>query len=122
MRRGARVVLFLAGAFVVIVATVAVALILPGTPNDARSLRFQGFVPLPGRGLVQVLDYLTVYRRELFVTNVSTGDVYKIALRTKQLPSAADISIFENEPAAHGVVVDPASGIGFVTRSGANAV
>jgi YVTN family beta-propeller protein len=122
MRRAARVVLFFAGAFVVIVATVSVALILPGIPSDARSLRFQGFVPLPGKGLVQVLDYLNVYERQLFVTNVSTGDVYRIILRSKTLPSPADISAFESEPAAHGVVVDPAGGMGFVTRSGTNVV
>ena len=122
MHRATRIALSLVGALAVVFAAVAAALTILGNPDGGRSLRFQGFIPLPGKGVVQVLDYLTVYQGKLFVTNVSTGDVFRIALRATTLPSAADISVLKREPAAHGVVVDPTSGIAFVTRSGANAV
>jgi YVTN family beta-propeller protein len=38
------------------------------------------------------------------------------------MPGSADVSVFELEPAAHGVVVDPKSHLAFVTRSDANTV
>jgi DNA-binding beta-propeller fold protein YncE len=43
-------------------------------------------------------------------------------LRVQALPGPADVSVFESEPAAHGVVVDPTSDLAFVTRSAANTV
>ena len=122
MHKATRIALWLAAAFVVIVTTVSVALIFPRTPSGSRSLIFQGFVSLPGKGTIQVLDLFAVYQRALFATNISTGDVYKIALGGENLPSSADILVFGREPAAHAVVVDPISGMAFVTRSGANAI
>jgi YVTN family beta-propeller protein len=114
-------------------ATVALAALLalvvwqifPGTPGIAKSLKFEGFVLLPKdrrAGLLTVLDYLTLNGNDLFVTNVSTGTVYKIPLHAEGLPAASDVSMFQLEPAAHGVVIDPASGMAYVTRSEANTV
>lgn len=100
-------------------------MIFPGTPGSAKSLKFEGFVPLPkdGRGgLLTVLDYLTLNGKDLFVTNVSTGTVYKIPLPPEGLPTTSDVSMFQLEPAAHGVVIDPATGMAFVSRSEANTV
>ena len=122
MRKATRVALSLVGALAVVFSTVAVGLTILGNPDGGRSLRFQGFIPLPGKGIVQVLDYLSIYNRQLFAPSISTGDVYKIGLGSKLLPGVADVFTFKREPAAHGVVVDPVSGIAFVTRSGANAV
>src|SRR5258706_10313237 len=126
MRKATRVALsvvgVIAGVLAVIFAVLVAALIFPRTPEGARTLQFQGFVAHPGRGVVQVLDYLTVSQRGVYVTNVNAGDVYRIDLRAKRLPGTAGISVFRGEPAAHGVIVDPVSGIAFVTRSGVNAV
>ena len=100
-------------------------MIFPGTPGGAKSLRFEGFVRLPKdrrAGMLTVMDYLTLNGKDLFVTNVSTGTVYKIPLHADGLPTAADVSMFELEPEAHGVVIDPTSGMGYVTRSEANTV
>jgi YVTN family beta-propeller protein len=100
-------------------------MIFPGTPGSAKSLKFEGFVPLPKdrrAGLLTVLDYLTLNGKDLFVTNISTGTVYKIQLQAEGLPSADDVSMFQLEPAAHGVVIDPATGMAYVTRSEANTV
>ena len=100
-------------------------MIFPGTPSNAKSLKFEGFVPLPKdrrAGLLTVMDYLTLNGKDLFVTNVSSGTVYKIPLQADGLPTADDVTMFQLEPAAHGVVIDPASGMAFVTRSEANTV
>jgi YVTN family beta-propeller protein len=100
----------------------AIILIYPATPGTARSLEFKGFILLPRGALLTVLDYLSINEKRLFVTNVSNGDVYKIALHEGSLPSDADVSVFALEPATHGVVVDPSSGLAFVSRSKANTV
>jgi DNA-binding beta-propeller fold protein YncE len=125
MARLARVALWLAAAVVVLVGIAVALLTFPGQPASNRSLRFDGFVRLPevkNSGALTLLDYLTVSGDHLFVTNVSTGAVYKVGLHTAALPGAADVSVFESEPAAHGVAIDPAGRLAFVTRSGANAV
>jgi DNA-binding beta-propeller fold protein YncE len=101
---------------------IAIALIVPGTPPEGKSVHFEGYVPLPGHSMLTVLDYLTVSGRSLFVTNESTGDVYNVALRDRSLPVRADVSVFAEEPAAHGVVIDPSSRLAYVTRSSADAV
>ena len=82
-------------------------------------------MPLPKdrrAGLLTVLDYLTLNGKDLFVTNISSGTVYKIPLRAEGLPTSSDVSMFQLEPAAHGVVIDPATGMAYVTRSEANTV
>jgi DNA-binding beta-propeller fold protein YncE len=97
----------------------------PGTPGSAKSLKFEGFVRVPKdrrAGVLTVMDYLTLNGKDLFVTDVSSGTVYKIPLRADGLPAASDVSMFQLEPAAHGVVIDPATGLAYVTRSEANTV
>jgi DNA-binding beta-propeller fold protein YncE len=125
MSKSLRVILWLATGLILFLSGLAIILIFPGQPSNANSLRFDGFIVLPkvkNAGALTVLDYLTVFGDDLFVTNVSTGAVYKIALHTHALPNAADVSVFGLEPAAHGVVVDPTSHLAYVTRSHANTV
>jgi YVTN family beta-propeller protein len=110
-----------------VTAAVAVAvggyLIYPGTPSKASSLIFQGYVPLQSDSVLSVLDYLTVNDEKLFVTGESTGDVYRVQLGKGSLPAVADVETLPgDEPAAHGVVIDPSSHLAFVTRSEANTV
>jgi DNA-binding beta-propeller fold protein YncE len=121
-RLAGRTALWVLAVFVLIVAGVAASLIDPGTPGAAASLSFRGYVPLPKGGALNVLDYLSFSGRDLFVTSESNGAVYKVSLRRAAVPGAGDIAVFAGPPAAHGVVVDPASGLAFVTRSEANTV
>src|SRR6266436_1418128 len=58
----------------------------------------------------------------LFVTDESTGSVYKVDLHQKALPQSSEVSIFSSEPAVHGVVLDPQLRLGYVTRSKVNVV
>jgi YVTN family beta-propeller protein len=97
-------------------------LIYVGQPEAASSLQFRGFVLLPKGALLTVLDYLTVGEGSLFVTDESTGSVYKIDLHGEALSQGGDISVFSSEPATHGVALDPAKQVAYVTRSEVNAV
>jgi YVTN family beta-propeller protein len=97
-------------------------LIYVGQPPAAASLQFRGFVPLPKGASLTVLDYLTASEQGLFVTDESTGSVYKIDLHGETLPRYKDIAVFSSEPAAHGVALDPARRVAYVTRSEVNAV
>jgi YVTN family beta-propeller protein len=98
------------------------ALIVPGTPSRGASLKFEGYVPLPSHSMLSVLDYLTVSDRNLFVTNASTGAVYRIALRDGRLPAPADVSELPSGGNSHGVVIDPTSRLAYVTRSEVDVV
>src|SRR5882724_1025734 len=125
MTRSGRVALRLAAALVFVAGLVTAMLIFPGQPANSHGLRFDGFIRLPkvkNAGALTLLDYLTVSGDDLFVTSVSTGAVYKVGLRARAMPDSADVSVFESQPAAHGVVVDPTSHLAFVTRSEANTV
>lgn len=97
-------------------------LVYVGQPEAARSVQFRGFVLLPRRALLTVLDYLTVSERRLFVADESTGSVYKIDLDGAGLPQGNDIAEFRSEPSAHGVVLDPVKPLAYVTRSEVNVV
>ena len=100
-------------------------LVFPATPNGGRSLSFKGFVHLPsdGRtGVLSILDYLTASNGNLFVTNSSTGTVYRIPLQGGVVPAASAIAMFALAPAAHGVAIDPVGRLAYVTRSEANTV
>ena len=98
-------------------------LVFPATPDSTASLRFAGFVSLPKTsGLLTVLDYLTVDGTTLHVTSESSGAVYEVPLSGAGLPAARSIGVIAGAGAAHGVVVDPATKLAFVTRSEANHV
>ena len=116
------IVLGIVGACVVIAAVIVIALIVPGKPADGASVHFEGYVALPAHSPLSVLDYLTLNERDLFVTSESSGTVYKVALGEHAVPASATVAEFTGEPAAHGVSIDPASGLAYVTRSGVDAV
>jgi hypothetical protein len=109
-------------AIVLIAGALLLRLVWVSEPGKATSVQFQGFVLLPKGALLTVLDYLTVSGRLLFVTDESTGSVYKVDLHEKALPQSSDVSVFSSEPAAHGVVLDPQLRQAYVTRSKVNAV
>lgn len=92
----------------------------PGMPSQARSLRFVGYIPLQRTGLLNVLDYLTVKGNEFFVAGISSGNVTRIS--THADGSSKVLAVLHGRPAAHGVAIDPATGLAFVSRSGVNTV
>ncbi len=120
LRTLGRAAVWALAAVVLIVAGLAASLIYPGIPGGARSLTFQGFIALPGGRALTILDYLTLSGRDLFVTNVSSGAVYKVTLGAASTDTK--VAVLPGPPAPHGVVVDPVSRLAFVTRSEANTV
>jgi DNA-binding beta-propeller fold protein YncE len=107
---------------VAIAGVILFRLIHIGQPRTGGGVQFIGFVPLPSRGVLTVLDYLTVSDRQLFVADETSGAVYKIALDRKALPTEADVSVFPSEPVAHGVALNSSRTMAYVTRSEVNAV
>jgi DNA-binding beta-propeller fold protein YncE len=100
-----------------------VVLVFPATPRPAEGLHFAGFISLPKqRGVLSILDYLTVDGPTLYVTSVTSGDVYEVPVGGVALPGPGMVKVVPGAGEAHGVAVDPASGLAFVTRSKANHV
>lgn len=117
----------LKAASAIVIAGVAIAggvvayLAYLGTPSQSKYMTFDGFIELPKEGILNVLDYLTLNNRTLFVTSESTGSVFKINLDSNASP-ASTVSVQRGDGSAHGVVLLPETNIGFVTRSEANKV
>lgn len=122
LKKTMQVTLWGSAALAVIGCAFLLHLVYIGTPDRTASLEFRGFVPLPKGALLTVLDYLTVDGQHIFVTDESTGSVYRIDLHGKALPQSGDVSVFPSEPAAHGVALDPGKRVAYVTRSEVNAV
>lgn len=113
------------GIALIAVLVIAAVLTFPATPRDSAKLRFAGFVTLPKSekaGMLSVLDYLTIDGGRLYVTDISTGDVFAVPLAGAGPPSRGSIAVAAGAGGAHSVVIDPVSRMGFVTRSGANRV
>ena len=73
----------LGGALIALILTVMVVvvwLVTPGTPSRSSVLDFKGYIELPGPRALNVLDYMTLNGKQLFVTGESTGKVYRIDL------------------------------------------
>jgi YVTN family beta-propeller protein len=117
-----KVILWGVAAVLVVVCGFLLHIVYIGEPERAMSLEFKGFVLLPRRSALSVLDYLTIKDHELFVTNESTGNVYKIALAKDHLPRSEDVTVLPSEPAAHGVALSPDKSEAYVTQSEANQV
>jgi DNA-binding beta-propeller fold protein YncE len=103
------------------VGAVLAYLIYPGTPSQSRFMTFDGFIELPRNRLLNVLDYLTLNGRTLFVTSESSGALFKIDLNLNH-PSMSSVSEMPGAGAAHGIALLPESDVAFITRSEANTV
>ncbi len=117
-----KIALLVLALVIVAAAIYAARLIYPGTPSSTANMKFEGYILLPKGGNLSVLDYVTIVKNDLFVTAESDGSVFKVGLRNASSPAEATVQTFPGNGAAHGVVIDPVSHIGFVTRSESNTV
>src|SRR5947208_7298613 len=117
-----KIILRVLGALALILVTVIVVgvayLAAPREPGRSRYLKFEGYILLPGHGLMNVMDYMTIEGRSLFVTSPSSGSIYKIALGGGGNP----VTELRGEPRPHGVALVPKRNLAFATRSAANEV
>src|SRR5579862_514479 len=94
LRKIVKGALWVVGVVLVIAGVFLFRLVYVGQPDKAASVAFVGFVPLPGTALLSILDYVTIADQRLFVTDESTGNVYKVALNGNKLPRASDVSVY----------------------------
>ncbi len=98
--------------------------IFPRTPKSTAQLKFEGIITLPRLSWIEafsILDYMTISGNNLFVASIMPGAVYRIPLGAA-LPTSAQIAFIAGKPAAHGVVIDPVGGMGFISRSGTSSI
>src|SRR5260370_31663571 len=82
----------------------------PGTPSESKFMAFGGYIELPKGGMLNVLDYITLNGRSLFVTSESSGSVFKIDLYLHH-PSTSSISAMPGTRSAHSVVLLPCDNV-----------
>lgn len=93
----------------------------PVQPGDAKSLKFEAYIPLPRSGVVSALDYMALEGGHLLVTSITSGDLYDIELASLSAGRSSSLRTLPGVGHAHGIaIVDDR--IGFVTRAGSNVV
>jgi DNA-binding beta-propeller fold protein YncE len=121
LKKQLRMTAALAGVIVVGLAVVSGYLICPGTPGKSKFMKFEGYIELPKGGALNILDYLTINNRTLFVTSESSGALFKVDLDPKR-PSLSTVSELPGGGAAHGVALTMDRKVAFITRSEENTV
>ncbi|MDE2146299.1 MAG: YncE family protein [Burkholderiales bacterium] len=92
----------------------------PAEPGRPPALRLDRYIELPRAGLLSALDDMTVARGHLFVTSLSSGALLDVDLARTAGP--LPVRSMGGGGAAHGVAIQAAAGVGFVTRGGLDAV
>ncbi|WP_221312903.1 YncE family protein [Granulicella aggregans] len=121
IRRGLQITAALAAAVLVCLSIVVPYLAYPGTPSKSNFMTFEGYVELPKHGLLNVLDYMALSGKTLFVTSESTGSLFKIDLNPDRL-SVSPVAEMPGAGAAHGMALFPDANVAFLTRSEENIV
>ncbi len=121
IKRGLQITAVLATAILVCLSVGGMYLTYPGTPGKSSFMTFEGYVVLPKHGLLNVLDYLTLDGKALFVTSESTGSLFKIDLNADR-PSSSHVTEMPGAGAAHGIALFREANIAFLTRSEENMV
>ena len=78
-------------------------LIYPFAPSQSSSIRFDGFIVLPRRTSLSVLDYMTLNGRDLFVAGTSIGSLFKIKIDPGQQATGKAAMELTDAAGVHGV-------------------
>src|SRR5215472_2945362 len=116
-----KLVLRIVGGIVVVVLVLVAGglawLAYPGEPGPSHALRFERYVLLPRHGFLNVLDYMNVEGRTLYVGGTSAGSVIRVDLA----PANPKVSEWQGgQGRVHGIAI--AGDLGFATRSESNTV
>jgi len=121
--RSVKRMLLTLGVTVVIVTSIGLAaLIYPSTPSQSRSVRFDGFIVLPRRNLLSVLDYMTLNGRDLLVAGTSLDSLFKVKIDPGEQGTGKAVMELTGASGVHGVAVVPSRSIVFFTNGGDNTV
>jgi DNA-binding beta-propeller fold protein YncE len=113
----------IAGLMVLGVTSVGLAsLIYPSVPSRSSSMRFDGFIVLPTRASLNVLDYLTLNGRDLFIAGTSSGSVFKVEIDPGDQRTGELVAELRGSKGVHGVAVVPSKKIAFFTKGDDNTV
>jgi DNA-binding beta-propeller fold protein YncE len=97
------------------------ALIYPFTPGQSSSVRFEGFIVLPSRAALSVLDYMTFNGSDLYVAGTSPGSLFKAKIGTN-IGTNPTVMELRDAAGVHGVAFVPSKNIAFFTKGGDNTV
>jgi DNA-binding beta-propeller fold protein YncE len=98
------------------------SLIYPFAPSQSSAIRFDGFIVLPSRTSLSVLDYMTLNGRDLFVTGTSIGSLFKVKIDPGEQGTGKAVMELTDAAGVHGVAVVPSKSIVFFTKGGDNTV
>jgi YVTN family beta-propeller protein len=111
------------GIGVAVVAVIGLAwLVYPAEPSQSSSMRFDGFIVLPTRAYLSVLDYLTLNGRDLFIAGTSIGSLFKVRIDPGDPGTGEVVRDLMGADGVHGVAVVPSKNIAFFTKGGDNTV
>jgi DNA-binding beta-propeller fold protein YncE len=111
------------GILLLVTASAALAwLIYPATPGSSRSLRFDGFIVLPQRTSLNVLDYLTFNGRDLFVAATSLNSLFRISTDPNQAGRNQAVGELTGAAGVHGVAFVSSMNAAFFTEGGTDTV
>jgi DNA-binding beta-propeller fold protein YncE len=121
-----RKTLKITAAVVIVLISVSAAalayLVYPGQPSRSKAMVFEKFIELPRPRLLNVLDYLTIEGRTLFITDESSGSLFKVNLDSNAQGAVEIVSGMPGGGSVHGIALVPGRNVAFVTRSGENTV
>jgi DNA-binding beta-propeller fold protein YncE len=117
-----KILLFCLSAIAVVLGAVLLYLVYPGTPSRSHSMNFDRYIDLPQGGALNVLDYLTFRDHTLFVTDESSGSVFRVNLDPSTPAASGTVSQLPGTGTVHGVLLLPGEDVAFVTRSEENRV
>lgn len=122
MKKLIKILAYFIAILLLIAGSILLYLVFPGTPSRSRSMKFEGYIGLPQAKSLNVLDYLTLKDRTLFVTDESSGAVYKVTLDPNTQMADGTVSRLPGGGGVHGVLLMPDENVAFVTRSEENKV
>jgi DNA-binding beta-propeller fold protein YncE len=115
--------LMISGLIVLAVTSVGLAaLVYPSLPRHSISMRFDGFIVLPKRASLNVLDYMTLNGRDLFIAGPSLGSIFKVEIDPGEQRTGKLVAELTGAKGVHGVAVVASKTIAFFTKDGDNTV
>jgi DNA-binding beta-propeller fold protein YncE len=121
--RSVKRTLLTVGIIAVAVTSIGLAsLIYPFAPSQSSSIRFDGFIVLPSRNSLSVLDYMTLNGGDLFVAGTSIGSLFKVKIDPNDRGTGKPVMELTGAPGVHGLAVVPSKRIAFFTKGGDNTV